>query len=51
MARAMSKAAKDIRSGDTKRALDTGDWSVLQSQITAKMIGIYKKAIKEGPKL
>ena len=50
MARAMTRAAKDIRSGKTKRALDTGDWSVLQSQITAKMIEIYKKAIQEGPK-
>ena len=51
MARAMTRAAKDIRSGNTKRALDTGDWSVLQSQITAKMIDIYKQAIKQGPKL
>lgn len=51
MARVMIRAAKDIRSGNTKRALDTGDWSVLQSQITAKLIEIYKKAIKQGPKL
>lgn len=50
MARTLTKAAKDIRSGNSKRALDTGDWSVLQSQITAKMIDIYKKAIKQGPK-
>jgi hypothetical protein len=51
MARALTRASKDIRSGNTKRALDTGDWSVLQSQITAKMIAIYKQAIKQGPKL
>lgn len=51
MARAMTRAAKDIRAGETKRALDTGDWSVLQSQITAKMVDIYKQAIKQGPKL
>lgn len=50
MARALTRAAKDIRSGNTKRALDTGEWSVLQSQLTAKMIDLYKKAIKEGPK-
>lgn len=50
MARTLTRAAKDIRAGNAKRALDTGDWSVLQSQITAKMIAIYKKAIKEGPK-
>jgi glycosyltransferase involved in cell wall biosynthesis len=51
MARALTRAAKDIRSGHTKRAIDTGDWSVLQSQLTAKMIDLYQKAIKEGPKL
>jgi glycosyltransferase involved in cell wall biosynthesis len=51
MARALTRAAKDIRSGNTKRALETGDWSVLQSRITEKMIGIYKKAIQQGPKL
>jgi glycosyltransferase involved in cell wall biosynthesis len=50
MARTLSRAAKDIRAGESKRAIDTGDWSVLQSQITAKMIRIYEKAIKEGPK-
>ena len=50
MARALSRAAKDIRSGNSKRAIDTGDWSVLQSEITAKMIAIYEKAIAEGPK-
>lgn len=51
MARALTRAAKDIRSGNAKRAVDTGDWSVLQSSITAKMIRIYEEAIKEGPKL
>ena len=50
MARTLTRAAKDIRSGNSKRAIDTGDWSVLQSQITAKMIHIYEKAIQEGPK-
>ena len=50
MARALTRAAKDIRSGNSKRAVDTGDWSVLQSEITAKMIHIYEKAIAEGPK-
>ena len=50
MARTISRAAKDIRSGNSKRAIDTGEWSVLQSEITAKMIAIYEKAISEGPK-
>jgi len=50
MARALTRAAKDIRAGNSKRAIDTGDWSVLQSEITEKMIAIYKKAIAEGPK-
>ena len=50
MARALTRAAKDIRTGNSKRAIDTGDWSVLQSEITAKMIAIYAKAIAEGPK-
>jgi glycosyltransferase involved in cell wall biosynthesis len=50
MSRTLTRAAKDIRSGNTKRAIDTGDWSVLQSQITAKMIAIYEEAIKQGPK-
>ena len=51
MARALSRAAKDIRSGNAKRSVDTGDWSVLQSKLTAKMISLYDKAIKQGPKL
>ena len=51
MARALTRAAKDIRSGNAKRSVDTGDWSVLQSKLTAKMIAIYKEAIKQGPKL
>ena len=50
MARALKRAAADIRSGNAKRATDTGEWSVLQSRLTAKMIGIYEKAIAEGPK-
>ena len=51
MARALTRAAKDIRSGNAKRSVDTGDWSVLQSKLTAKMISLYEKAIKQGPKL
>jgi hypothetical protein len=51
MARALTRAAKDIRSGNAKRSVDTGDWSVLQSKLTAKMIALYEKAIKQGPKL
>jgi 1,2-diacylglycerol 3-alpha-glucosyltransferase len=51
MARALTRAAKDIRSGNAKRSIDTGDWSVLQSKLTAKMLSLYEKAIKQGPKL
>ena len=51
MARTITKAAKEIREGNAKRAYDTGDWSVLQSRITARMIALYEKAIAEGPKL
>ena len=51
MTRTLVRAAKDIRSGNAKRALDTGDWSVLQSEITAKMVAIYEQAIQQGPKL
>jgi hypothetical protein len=51
MARALTRAAKDIRSGNAKRSVDTGDWSVLQSKLTEKMISLYEKAIKQGPKL
>ena len=51
MSRAIVRAAKEIRSGQAKRAVSTGDWSVLQSQITAKMISLYERAIVEGPRL
>lgn len=50
MARTLKRAAADIRAGNAKRANDTGEWSVLQSRLTAKMIRIYEKAIAEGPK-
>ena len=51
MARALTRAAKDIRSGNAKRSVDTGNWSVLQSKLTEKMIDLYEQAIKQGPKL
>jgi glycosyltransferase involved in cell wall biosynthesis len=50
MARTLKRAAADIRAGNAKRADDTGEWSVLQSKLTARMIKIYEKAIAEGAK-
>lgn len=50
MARTLKRAAADIRAGNAKRADDTGEWSALQSKLTARMIKIYEKAIAEGAK-
>ena len=50
MAKTLKKAVAEIRSGKAKRANDTGDWSVLQSKLTARMIKLYEEAIKQGPK-
>lgn len=50
MARTLKDAVADIRAGRAKRADDTGDWSVLQSKLTARWLKLYERAIKEGPK-
>ena len=50
MATTLKKIVNDIRSGKAKRADDTGEWSVLQSKLTARMIKLYEEAIKQGPK-
>ena len=50
MAKTLKRVVADIRAGKAKRADDTGDWSVVQSSLTARMIKVYEKAIKQGPK-
>jgi 1,2-diacylglycerol 3-alpha-glucosyltransferase len=50
MAKTLRKAAAEIRAGKAKRADDTGEWSVLQSKLTARMIKLYEKAIAQGAK-
>jgi glycosyltransferase involved in cell wall biosynthesis len=50
MAKSLRAMVADIRAGNTKRAVDTGEWTVLQSKLTAKWLKIYADAIAQGPK-
>lgn len=50
MARGLRAMVADIRAGNTKRAIDTGEWTALQSKLTEKWLKTYAEAIAEGPK-